>query len=200
MGVEGMRVLVLEDSLLNQNVIRNQLKNLGVKSVLAVDGRKGLTALEEGDFELVLCDCSMPEMDGYQFTEAVRKREASEAKGCHIPIIALTANAFREDVERCFASGMDDFISKPASIERLASKLRKWRGSVERRTLSGKSDSAPINISLLAEILNAGDWSKVKSELERFLVSARKSIEHINDALMTKDAAKVTTLVQASWR
>ncbi len=168
-GVEGMRVLVVEDSLINQRVIRNQLKTLGIEPTLAADGEKGLAALKEGVFELVLCDCSMPVMDGYQFTRAVREQEAKIGKQPPMPIIALTANAFREDVEKCFASGMNDFVSKPATIERLAAKLRKWRASNSEQ--SANKDSAAqtpvaVDVSLLANQLSNNDPAYIKQSLD----------------------------------
>src|SRR6202012_3802219 len=81
---------------------------------------------EKERFDLILCDCSMPEMNGYDFTRALRRCEASAGEGRHVPVIALTANAFREDADKCFEAGMDDFISKPVTMDRLAAMLLRW--------------------------------------------------------------------------
>ena len=131
----GKRVLVLEDRLLNQTVIQKQLRKLGVDCALVDNGVKGLEMLDRQRFDLILCDCSMPVMNGYEFTQALRLRESTQPVARHIPVIALTANAFREDVDRCLISGMDDFISKPVTIDRLAATMFRWlnRPRVRRR-------------------------------------------------------------------
>src|SRR5690606_32418690 len=110
-GLAGKKVLVLEDRLVNQTIIQKQLKRFGVQCTLASNGVKGLEKLEEDQFDLILCDCSMPEMDGFEFTRVFRQREAAAGVGDdRTPIVALTANAFKEDADKCFASGMDDFV------------------------------------------------------------------------------------------
>lgn len=118
-------VLLVEDNLTNQKVIAAQLETLGVQMTLANNGREGLEKWQAGDFDLVLTDCHMPEMDGFELTAKLRMTEA-EAQRPRTPVIAITANALRGEAERCIASGMDDYLSKPVAIADLKDMLGKW--------------------------------------------------------------------------
>ena len=183
--VSGKTILVLEDRQVNQLVIQKQLTKLSVSYVIANDGLEGLAALNERDFDLVLCDCSMPHMNGYDFTRAVRGREKAEDAKHRLPIIALTANAFREDMEKCHQAGMDDFISKPVNLERLCAVLNKWLGatptSAEPIVLSNK-DTA-IDLSVLEEVLGEDDTELLNSILAEFARSSKKSHATLEAAL-----------------
>jgi CheY-like chemotaxis protein len=100
----------------NQTIIDAMLRQLGHRITLVGNGREALEALAHADFDLVLMDCNMPEMDGL---EATRRLRAGDTRNAAIPIIALTANAMDGDRERCLAAGMDDFIAKPVSMATL---------------------------------------------------------------------------------
>ena len=120
------RVLVVEDNAVNRMVIESILTKLGVTVTLAFDGQQALDTLTEGDFpDLVLMDLNMPVMDGYGATEQIRQRERRNNQP-RLPIIALTADAYEEDRQRCLAVGMDDFLTKPIALDALQSALRKW--------------------------------------------------------------------------
>ena len=90
------------------------------------NGIRALECLDEHSFDLILMDCQMPEMDGFTATKVIRKRERSGDDKTHIPIIALTANAMAGDRERCLEAGMDDYLSKPLSLEALTTTLQQW--------------------------------------------------------------------------
>ena len=120
----GLRVLVAEDNFVNQKVIRRTLEKWGVEVQIANNGREVLEWLSREPFHLVLMDCQMPEMDGYEATRRIRAYE--QPRGLHMPIIALTANALEGDREKCLECGMDDYLTKPVNPDLLWEKLVQW--------------------------------------------------------------------------
>jgi signal transduction histidine kinase/CheY-like chemotaxis protein/HPt (histidine-containing phosphotransfer) domain-containing protein len=195
-ALKGANVLVLEDRLVNQTVIQKQLKNLGIDCALASNGIKGLKLIERQRFDLILCDCSMPEMNGYDFTRALRQREAAAGAGSRIPVIALTANAFREDSEKCFEAGMDDFMSKPLTMDRLVAMLVRWLSPTVVPPRAAHEHEAPalskvvsaIDLARLAEILGTGDTDTVNQVLAEFLAAGETSLSEVQSAVSSGDA------------
>ena len=125
-----LRVLLVEDNPDNQDVSRTMLEKLGCLVTSAENGLLALDALERDRFDLVLMDCRMPEMDGYQATGLIREREragGSQPGSAHIPIIAVTALALEGDRERCLDAGMDDYLSKPVTMNKLRAALARWQ-------------------------------------------------------------------------
>ncbi|MBE1295169.1 MAG: response regulator [Rhodobacteraceae bacterium] len=117
------RILVAEDNEINQAVFDSQLELLGHSSVIVRDGKECLEAWETGNFDLVLTDCQMPVMDGFELTRRLRQAEASEGRP-RTPVIAVTANALEGEADRCLAAGMDDYLSKPVTIASLEKILK----------------------------------------------------------------------------
>ncbi len=117
----GLPVLVAEDHPVNQQVIVRQLRLLGYEVEVHGDGAAALEAWRERGFSVVVTDCHMPRMDGFQLTAAIRAAEAED--GRHTPIIALTANALSGEAERCIAAGMDHYLAKPVDLARLKEAL-----------------------------------------------------------------------------
>ncbi|MEX2299284.1 MAG: PAS domain S-box protein [Bryobacterales bacterium] len=117
------RVLVAEDNVVNQKVAVRMLQRLGCEAEVAVNGREAVAALESVSFDLILMDCQMPEMDGYQAATEIRRRESGPDR---LPIIALTAHAVQGSREKCLEAGMDDYLSKPINPRALSQMLRRW--------------------------------------------------------------------------
>ena len=123
-GTSAARVLVAEDNAVNQRIVLHWLERLGYRADVAANGFEALDALSRLPYDAVLMDCRMPEMDGFEATARIRARESSG--GGHTPIIAMTADATAEDRERCLASGMDDYVSKPLKPTDLEAILERW--------------------------------------------------------------------------
>jgi CheY-like chemotaxis protein len=126
-GLRG-RILIAEDNPVNQRVARLQVKQFGFDADVVSDGEAALAALAQSEYTLVLMDCHMPVMDGYEATRELRRREGSAPR---IPVIALTANAYASDREACLESGMDDYISKPVTLKELGAVLARWTQTPE---------------------------------------------------------------------
>jgi len=126
-----LKVLVVEDHPVNQTIIRAMLARMGCDVDMADNGVQALSAFETSTYDLVLMDCQMPEMDGFDTTRAIRAREALNPTMGRVPVIALTALAMLGDAERCLAAGMDDYLTKPIQLEQLGAKMQRWRPCAE---------------------------------------------------------------------
>ncbi|MFP5392017.1 MAG: EAL domain-containing protein, partial [Gammaproteobacteria bacterium] len=121
---KGFRILVAEDNRTNQMVAAGMLAMNGCLCEFASNGREAVEAARNGEFDLILMDCSMPEMDGYEATGHIRVFE--ESIGRRTPLVAMTANTQRGDAEKCLAAGMDDYLAKPITLVELRQKLERW--------------------------------------------------------------------------
>lgn len=135
-GLAG-RILIVEDNPVNLNVARKMLQSLGLECVAVTNGMQALDAIEQRHIDLVLMDCQMPVMDGYDATRAIRLRESLRGVE-RLPVIAMTANAMPGDRQRCFAAGMDDYLSKPILPDLLNRMMHRWLPKLDMRDASGK--------------------------------------------------------------
>ena len=118
-----LSILVAEDNPVNQKVIQLLLRRLGYGATCVSNGLEAVEAARQFTFDLILMDCQMPEMDGFEATRQIRVLEGEGRR--HVRIVSLTANALAGDRERCLAAGMDDYLSKPVRSEELASVLNR---------------------------------------------------------------------------
>lgn len=196
-----IRVLVVEDSVINQTVAMSLIRQLGFKADAAANGKEALKAIELIDYDLILMDVRMPEMDGYSATAAIRNRE--KQTGHHIPIVALTANALADDRQACLDSGMDDYAAKPVDLETIDRILAKWlipnepksHNTEKRPDLAQTVATLPIfDRSSLSERL-MGDKEVELNILKFFLEEGRRQIDELRELLTSQDNA--TTRTQA---
>jgi signal transduction histidine kinase/CheY-like chemotaxis protein len=120
------RVLVVEDNEVNALVVRGMLEQMGVNAELAVDGQKALAVMNQTTYDLVLMDCQMPVLDGWEATRLWRARETRLRQNQRVPIVALTASAAADERERCLKAGMDDYLSKPFTREALGALVDRY--------------------------------------------------------------------------
>jgi signal transduction histidine kinase/DNA-binding response OmpR family regulator len=145
-GPVRSRILLVEDNDVNMEVSRSILARAGCLVTGAANGLKALAAFDSSEFDMILMDCHMPEMDGFEATAAIRAREAG--KSSHTPIIALTANAISGDRETCLRAGMDDYISKPVSRKAIQMMLERWHGTRNRNEADNASPPVRDDIKL----------------------------------------------------
>ena len=136
------RVLVADDLSMNRDIVESMLRRAGHSARGVENGRQAVIAVQESDFDLVLMDMEMPEMDGIEATRAIRRLDERIR---HIPVVALTANAFSEDRERCRECGMNDFLPKPINRDALLAAVAKWSGGVP----SKRTETAPGSPTVL---------------------------------------------------
>lgn len=122
----GRLILLVEDNELNREVLQLQLGVLGYAAVEANDGKQALDLWHQHEFALILTDCYMPEMDGFEFSEQIRQLEQAKQVSEPVPIIAVTANTVQEEWAHCKQSGMNGIITKPLALEELGEELAKW--------------------------------------------------------------------------
>jgi two-component system, sensor histidine kinase and response regulator len=211
------RILVAEDNLINQKLTIRILEKLGYQSDVVENGQEALAALARGSYALVLMDCQMPVVDGFEATKLLRQREATDQepttpdsyKTRHIPIIALTANAMRGDRERCLAAGMDDYLTKPVRKDDLKGVLERWiplsvppqvtsSSDAERREKGTDTEALSVIFDVAATLRNiGGDTVLLEDLVELFLERYEAMMERIRTALASKDHAAIEQAAHA---
>ena len=162
------RILLAEDNRVNQMLATAILQRQGHKVTVVDNGRKAVEAWSEGEFDLILMDVEMPEVDGYEATREIRERERD--KGGHVPIMAMTAHAMRGDRERCLESGMDEYLAKPIRAQQVRDKLAQI-------TLSARQ-ALPVEGSAAVAPGTAGDQSAAGDQ--RTVVDWSEALRNVN--------------------
>lgn len=214
-AAQGCVILVAEDNETNTFVIKTQLRRLGYAAEFAGDGRDAWQVLRAGGarFGMVLTDCHMPFMDGYQFTAMVREHERAAANGRRLPVVALTANALEGESDACIAAGMDDYLSKPVSLPDLDRMVRKWLpAAATLRTRAGAEAPAPvaapaapptavnvpIDLPALGTLLGDSDPAFLRDILGSFLETMDGTPDALKDLAAGGDAIQLTNAAHAA--
>ncbi|WP_300454417.1 ATP-binding protein [Accumulibacter sp.] len=185
--VEGKRVLVVEDNSFNQLVALALLDHLGVAADAVANGFEAIEALQRIDYDLVLMDCQMPELDGYEATARIRAGAAGVARRT-IPIVAMTANAIKGDRERSIDAGMNDYLTKPVETARLVAVLRHWLGGrATTEPLATVPPGSAYRPQLLLETLS-DNQEAVNRILQMYCDQAPGTLKELGDALAASDA------------
>jgi two-component system, sensor histidine kinase and response regulator len=217
------RVLLVEDNQVNQNLAFAMLRKLGLHVSLAGDGREAVERVRQFDFDVVLMDCQMPVMDGYQATAAIRN--LPDGRGAGLPIIALTANTMQGDRQKCLNAGMNDFLGKPFSLVQLRAMLAQWLAQtvsapaaspvtslVDLSAAPAVSDTSaqagraavinPATLEALREIDPQGGNGLAAELMQAFLAMAQPGLCDVEKAVFNADskalAAKAHTLKSAA--
>jgi signal transduction histidine kinase/CheY-like chemotaxis protein/HPt (histidine-containing phosphotransfer) domain-containing protein len=198
-------VLLVEDNQINQEVACAMLHTLGLNTSIASNGQEAVERVRGGEFDLVLMDCQMPVMDGFEATAAIR--QLPMGRGERLPIIALTANAMQGDEHRCLSAGMDAFLPKPYTLVQLQALLAQWlppasaaapaQSVFESRAALGETPppgSDAINLQALIAVRAldpSGGMDLVQKILRLFLQSADESLQRIERAIVDGDGRRL---------
>ena len=180
-------ILIAEDNEVNQKVVRRQMEELGFSAHVVSNGRIALEALAERSYDLVLMDCQMPEMDGYETTAEIRRREGTARR---TPIVAMTAHAMRGDRERCLEAGMDDYLPKPVRIKELQETLLRWQPSSQTLEVATNKDRVaavepeppPVDVERLRDA-SSGDEELQQKLIEIYLDQMSENIVVLRQAI-----------------
>lgn len=192
------RVLLAEDNITNQQATLAVLENMGLRADAVANGQEALTALKSAAYDLVLMDCQMPLLDGYQATRLIRNGSA-KVRNHQVPIIAMTAHAVQSERERCLECGMDDFLTKPVLPQALVQILDKWLPHHRSATTHLPSPAAPAQpveehidalpiwdrAGMLARLM--GDGQVARTIVEGFLADLPRQLQALEASLTQGD-------------
>jgi PAS domain S-box-containing protein len=209
------RVLMAEDNGVNQFVARNMLKSLGCEFDIVPNGQEALAAVQRGGYDIVLMDCQMPVMDGYEATRQIRQWERLSGQMQHLPIVALTANALVGDADVCIEAGMDGHLAKPYTRNQLGALMARWlpaqlvEGSAEApRTRPAPlvaaaepadAAAAALDTKALASIreLDDGEGAILAEVIGIFFDETPRHLDGLRNAVDAKDASELARVAHA---
>ena len=195
-GREKHTILLAEDNPVNQKVAARTLEKLGYRVETVADGQQAVAAWATGRYDLILMDCQMPVLDGYEATREIRGREGGQR---HVPIVALTAHAMKGDDLKCRAAGMDDYLTKPVDRDRLESCLERLLASeiaepraeqAISRPQGVEAETPPVDLAAL-RILADGDPAFERELIETYVASSTAALNDLAAALAAGDAAAI---------
>lgn len=196
--VRNGRILLAEDNIINQQVATRVLMKLGYQVDVVVNGKEALDAIKTMAYDAILMDCQMPEMDGYTATEEIRKYEQQQSVHTFIPIIAMTAHALKGDRDKCIASGMNDYISKPIDVNTLADTLQKWISGNKFVFLPPASSISTSETVVDKERLHAifgDDHAAIAEFMKSFIDSTEELVTQIAGVIQDKNVQQAKELL-----
>jgi PAS domain S-box-containing protein len=185
------QILLVEDNLINQEIARDMLLQLGCTVLIAKDGLEAVHAVQNAHFDLILMDCHMPNLDGFDASRQIRQFE-TKLQRSPVPIVALTANAMQGDKERCLAVGMNDFLTKPIILAKLRPVLERWLRPNEADYLVHKNLPAPESAQEVVETLDQNLLANLRAD------SQMGSINWLIDLYLQELPHYLETLQQAA--
>ncbi len=196
---QGRLILLADDNETNRKLIKQQLQMLGYLAEAVNDGKEALELWRDGGYAMLMTDCHMPVMDGYQLAEAVRSEETGEERK---PIVAITADALKGTAQKCFAAGMDDYLTKPIELHRLRTMLDKWlpdtasRKQAELETGKEKEENADevMDPQALGRLLDTQDREMLSEYYINFLETSTPTVEQIRFAFHEGDLPVISSL------
>jgi CheY-like chemotaxis protein/HPt (histidine-containing phosphotransfer) domain-containing protein len=187
------------------------LRSLGAQVTLASNGQEALELVQNCDFDLVLMDCQMPVMDGFQATAAIRQLPLG--RGERLPIAAVTANALQGDEQKCLDAGMNDFLPKPFKLAQLQALLARWlpragearsahtapeSADAQDNSVAPGSDAIDLQaLQTVRDLDPAGGMDLVKTILRIFIESAGESVTRVENAILARDGGQLATVAHA---
>ncbi len=216
----GAKILAVEDNHVSQEVLRQILSQAGYAHEIVANGREAVGVWHDGDFDLILMDCEMPEMDGFEATREIRRIEKENANDAsappRTPIVALTANAFKGDREKCLEAGMDDYVAKPFVPGQLIEAIESQLANGEKQEMtslesgsSGRANDDPASGSPPGGCTNGTRppyhldivlkrWGNDRTFVERLITKFRErapyDLEKLRQAVMAEDAGETARL------
>ena len=213
------RILLVEDIITNQLVVSERLKTMGCVVDIAENGSEAVEAVKEKEYDLILMDCQMPVMDGFEATKEIRRYELEKNAGTRIPIIALTGNVIQGIQEQCKEAGMDDYLSKPFTKGDLLEKLGHWIESMATKELESRhekledqdtqepaaelteDENLPIldlsKLSMLRELQVNGQPSIVDRIVSTYLTETEPLISLLGETFESGDLEKVQRIAHS---
>ena len=189
-----LKILLVVDNYLNLRLASTMLNNLGCKVVVTHNGQEAINELVQNQFDLVFMDVQMPVLDGFETTKRIRKKLKMD-----IPIIGLSANVYKEDIDLCYESGMDDYLSRPYTIKSFHEKVFKWApykiiGEIDKEDDTIENPPTRLtNLAFLEQVFN-GDKEKVIETVKDFMLHNEEMINILGEAIDMKDYSKIATV------
>jgi len=204
----NVSVLVAEDDIINQDVAQLMLEALGCRVALARNGIEAVEMAQKEPYDLILMDCQMPDMDGFEATRRIREQERNAVNfmGRHVPVVALTGGSSTVSVENCKSFGMDDYLGKPFKVEELRSLLLKWRPDGQKEEVSVEKYNPVANsvctldekqLNSIRSLQREGAPDILGKVVDHYFSEAPCFIGKLREAVLADEAAAIRSIAHS---